>query len=244
MPRFEPVFTSRQAERCRRAFRGWRSFFRATNAKVGEALDAHPALRGRWSEGEGPKAVANSMVTGRKLTHRMARRLIVGLLLTDAARGSERAPGKELARCLFDVERKVLGDATALLVELGALPGERMYAVPAFVPPDAIAPLARDLAADASRIVGIGARTRDRLRRAMCASLRSSAPAMARAWCDGVQTKLMQNAEMTHLIEDLAEATFGTDYIHPAQMPAWGPEFAVLDRERPLLMQFIEIPVL
>jgi len=234
----EPGFTAKQASSFRKAFRAWCDFYSSTNEDIGKALDVHENLRGRWSEGAGPKAVANAMLKTRKLTHTTARRLLVGLFLSEPARRSESPSRSNQERSFrFKNEHSGFCELVGLLIKFGALPLTRLPALRAFIPPVEINRLANDLSAEAvAHVPGISAKMQATLARVLRRYLNLNAPAMASAWCEDVErTSLVRIAGAEILIAVLARAAFGKAYVYPSQAPWWGPEFDLLSRERPKL---------
>lgn len=234
MPAALPGFNRKQADRFRNAFRRSCAVYGTTNADVGEALDG---LLGR-TEGSGPKTVANAMLRDRKLTHSLARRLVVALFLSKPARHSD----PEIAAAM-------LGQLVGLLNELGALRLFRPPSLPVFVATEHADELAKQLAEAATRVHGVGTRRGPAVARALGEYIRARAAAMARAWCDAVQQPALLDAarlglaEAERVTESLAKAIFRESYVYQGEGPGWGPEFEVLDRERPELMQGLAIPV-
>ncbi|MHB8703423.1 MAG: hypothetical protein ACYC8W_04665 [Candidatus Tyrphobacter sp.] len=219
----EDGLSQRKAERFRKAFRGYCNAYGATNADVGNALDTHAALRGRWAEEEAPKAVANAMLTMRKLTHRMVRRLVVALLLSEPALDS-------MEKLAVD---PVPDEAIDLLSELGALDRDNAPYPAAFILPRACSALARNLAESGAQAAGIRKR-RDELAKGIAKRLLDDVVPMTRAFCDALEHAKAKQASTVN--DSLALTLFGDAYTLSRIAPsAWGPEFALLCRERPEL---------
>ncbi len=217
----EPGMTASQAARFRKSFRRWVSYFGETNATVGDALDAYPELQGNRNEGGGSKAVANAMMTDRRLTHQMARRCAVALFLT-ASRERD-----------LEDESVALNELASILVNCGALRVKRDKEIPALIPPNSIDALARRLAFAPVTGSGIGEKTRKPLYDAIRQCLREYAPAMARSWGDATrQHPIVRREQAEHVVEILTEDAFRDSYLYPSMGPWWGKEFDLLSRER------------
>jgi hypothetical protein len=262
--RVESGFNQNQAARFRKEFRRWCDAYGATNDAVGQGLDA---LDERDDEADaasakvaGTKEVANAMMTARKLTHRQARRLVVGLFLSESGRQSElrakvlKKKDDQRARAIsdaalacFERERAGLGELVGLLAKFRALRLARAPELPVFVAPEHVDKLANRLAEAAMRVVG--KRNRLAVASELGKCLRESAPAMARAWCDATrQPELLRAArlgltEAGRVTENLTKAIFREAYIYQGEVPSLSPEFDVLDRERPELTQSLDIPI-
>jgi hypothetical protein len=245
-----------EAKRFRLRFDGARQYFNVTYAEIGPAFDAHPELRPTVrGEGSGAKTVYNAMMRGRILTHRVARALVVGLFLADRLREpaiEREAKHRKLTKeesesaviMVLDAERAALGKLVAFLARTGALSLTRPAEIPAFIPLAAVAPLARGLAAAAARAQNVGKATQRGLARWLERELRKRAPLMGRAWGDSAQQMFTTpGARPNELVETLLRAGLSEAYVYPSQGPSWGREFELLARERPELVDPLEIPL-
>ncbi len=237
----EPGFTASQARVFREKFRACREALRATNADIGTALDKYAAKHAKalGGRGDGTRAVTSALARARvKLTHRTARRLVVGLFLSEPARQSEHEP-----KC-FKREKGGFNELADLLYGFGAWRDARRE-LPVFIPLDVADKFAEWLAAAAvEHGNGIGDGKRAVLARALRQSLRAQAPLMARSWCDvALKTRVARKPGAPDVIEGLAQIGFGDRSIPPGrESSSFGPELAVLHRERPELTQGMILP--
>jgi hypothetical protein len=235
MPRRkEPGFTQKQAARFRSEFRRLCRAYSVTNDAVGEGIDI---LDGN-ANSSGAKEVANAMTAARKITYRVARRLVAGLFIS-----------KPLKRIDVNEAAAGLGDIVGLLARFGAVSLERSSHLPIFISQDKADGLAERLSGAALAVRGINKNNRATLARALAAYLRENAPDMARAWCDATQqgevlaAARLDFAEVQRVTESLAKVIFRERYVYQSEGPSWGPEFGTLARECPELMCSLAIPL-
>lgn len=239
---FEPGFSARQAKRFRTAFHRCCAYYGATQADVGNALNdaiENDRLRFRtlWGNFDGIKFVANAMVKSRRLTHRVARRLVIGLLLSKPAIAeSDRVAA-------VGGTDPVPDQAESLLVELGARRLDRPAELPIFLAPRAAEKFAKWIGREAAKEVGVASTLRGRLERGLSKRLRDEAPRMVRAWSDIVLDAYRQGfesispRELRAFIESLSQSLLREAYIYPTQLSA-DPEFAEFSKARPDLIFF------
>ncbi len=227
----QPRLHERQAARLRRVIACEREAWSLTNERIGVVFEAH-----KWAT-DGKKAVENAMLTERKLTHQTARRLAVALLL--ALPDPSTAPAEGSVR-VGDYEHALCNELYGLLYHFGAFP-RRGPAPAAFIPDASVPALADYLAAQTTREIGVGAKLRPRIKRALERALRERAPAMARAFCDNVSSGTFFGPEAAKELELFARSTYRERHVYPTQQEG-DLEFDLLARERPVVGACVELP--
>lgn len=212
-----PGFTVAQADSFRRIFSNQRASLRVPNKAISQAIDDFEI----GSNADSCSLLQNAFAAKRRLTHRVARIIVAGLILADG----DPIPAR--------VEKQKL----ALTALGGALYAYRAWdpdpAVAAFIPFEAIESLADNLSAG-----------RPAARRLIIQKLRAEVPAMGRAWCERMRRTPIKGAtprilELVSLMEGMVRSEITAFYPEsPASSFYLGPEFDILHRERPHVTEY------